>query len=120
MSKVSLRHYVEALFREKDLRDEQRFDAQAIATQAALAAVKEAGAKAENASEKRFDAVNEFRRTLTDQAATFVSRVEFNALKERMDRNDGKASGISALWGIIVAIGGLVAAGVATAAYFLK
>lgn len=60
------------------------------AVSAALAAVKEqsAGAmiaaekaiiKAETATEKRFDSVNEFRQTLSDQAASFLSRNEYSA-----------------------------------------
>ena len=43
---------------------------------AALDSSKEAVLKAENATEKRFEGVNEFRATLTDQAARFVTRKE--------------------------------------------
>jgi vacuolar-type H+-ATPase subunit H len=46
------------------------------AVQAALLAAKEAVAKAEMAAEKRFDAVNEFRGQLADQAQTFMPRAE--------------------------------------------
>ena len=35
--------------------------------------------KAETATEKRFESVNEFRQTLSDQTRSFVSKVEFDA-----------------------------------------
>lgn len=47
---------------------------------AAMASSKEAILKAETASEKRFESVNEFRAQLADQAAGFMSRAEANAL----------------------------------------
>lgn len=56
----------------------------------ALASSKEAVTKAESATEKRFDSVNEFRATLTDQASRFVTRKE--------------------LWGYIFAVLGAIAA----------
>ena len=46
----------------------------AVAT--ALLSAEKAVAKAETAADKRFEAVNEFRSQLTDQAATFLSRTE--------------------------------------------
>jgi hypothetical protein len=45
----------------------------------ALAAADKAVSKAEMASERRFEGVNEFRGTLTDQAANFLTRNEYNA-----------------------------------------
>lgn len=115
---VSLLEHIKALMAEKDVRDQQRFDAQTTATQAALAAVKEATqaaltaakeavVKAENASEKRFEGVNEFRQTLSDQAATFISRSEFNALKERLDRGEGRSGGLNDGWKWLLAIAAL-------------
>jgi hypothetical protein len=65
------------------------FDAADRAVQAALQAAEKAVVKAETASEKRFDSVNEFRATLSDQAATLMPRVEaegrLTALAERTD-----------------------------------
>lgn len=46
------------------------------AVQAALLSAEKAVGKAEVAAEKRFDAVNEFRAQLADQAATFMPRSE--------------------------------------------
>jgi hypothetical protein len=54
------------------------------AVEAALAAAKEAVAVAQTASEKRFDGVNEFRKTLADQTATFVPRPENDAKLESL------------------------------------
>lgn len=99
----------------------QRFDDQQIAVNAALAAQKEAiaaaltaadraVAKSETAADKRFEAVNEFRGQLTDQATTFISRAEallqlkanadkIDALSTRMDLSDGRGAGANAVWG---------------------
>jgi hypothetical protein len=58
---------------------ERRFNDQAKAIDAALAAAEKAVTKAEVATEKRFDSVNEFRKTLSDQASSFMQRGEFVA-----------------------------------------
>lgn len=50
----------------------------------ALTASDKALAKAETATEKRFDAVNEFRSQLADQAATFMPRTEADASTQRL------------------------------------
>lgn len=72
---------------ERDRRYEERYDASQTAIQAALVsqekqvnaallAADRAVSKAELASEKRFEAVNEFRQTLSDQASNFATRNE--------------------------------------------
>jgi len=90
--------------------------AQEKAVAAALAAADRAVAKAEAAAERRFESVNEFRQTLTDQAALFVTRNEvdtkissmstkitdnsdqaqkdISALSSRMDRSEGGKIGV--------------------------
>lgn len=126
-----------------DARHTQNSEAQEKAVQAALQAAKEAVnaallaaqsavTKAEGAAEKRFDAVNEFRGQLTDQAQTFMPRSEADvrliAMKEQIDRiggavreNAGRLVGNSKtaerasyyLFGVLaflVAVGGLVLA----------
>lgn len=64
------------------------FKAAEQAVAVALANAEKATAKAETAADKRFDAVNEFRRALTDQTATFLPRTEYetahSALAERV------------------------------------
>lgn len=109
---------LEAALAERDRRYTERFAAQEGANQLALNAAEKAVLKAENASEKRFEAVNEFRATLSDQAATLISRKEVEALfsavnstLNRLENSDaaalGKGAGMSQLWGVIVASGGL-------------
>lgn len=98
----SLETYVETRFnllgeklKEMDLRQQQRFEAQEISI-----------AKADAATEKRLEAVNEFRQVLTDQANTFMSRTEVNqalrslsdkiaSLENRVNIHDGQQSGTS-------------------------
>lgn len=93
-------------------------------TLTAFTASEKAIAKAETASEKRFESVNEFRGQLSDQAASFMSRLEAEAkftglmekvdgLTTRIDRNEGRGAGMSQSWGILVAGIGLVAAVIA-------
>ncbi len=126
MARVSLRDHLLALMAEKDLRDLQRFDAQQQALTAALlaadtavraaqAAAEKAVAKAEAATEKRFESVNEFRQTLSDQTASFPSRVELQALADRvadlatrLDKAEGRNRGVSASVAMMLGAGGLV------------
>lgn len=93
------------------------------AVQTALEAVERAISKADSATEKRFDGVNEFRQTLSDQAATLMPRAETIALisnlQAQVDRLEKVAAtnagreGISTRWivglvGVGTAIAGIV------------
>lgn len=91
---------------ERDHRYEQRFLASEKAVQAALTSAKEAVLKAESATEKRFESVNEFRAQLSDQAHSFMPRAEYDArheslvaatelLASRLDRIEGHSEGLS-------------------------
>jgi len=131
-----------------DLRYQQRYDAQNKALDAALlaaekavntalAAAKEAVTKAEMAAERRFEAVNEFRAQLADQAGTFMPRAEAEAristnaekvaetntrlgeLAARVDRNDGRTSGHGDSTRNLVTIMGLLIAVVSVAVTIL-
>jgi hypothetical protein len=104
------RQWTRDMFEQRDLRYQQRFDAQTSAIDAALLAAKEAVTKAEISTERRFDSVNEFRETLSDQAGEFVTRAEFDAVRSaaeerlrdittRMDKAEGKSTGYGALYG---------------------
>jgi hypothetical protein len=106
-----------------ETRFEGRFEAQEKAFTAAIEAAERAVGKAEMASEKRFDSVNEFRATLTDQAATLMPRSEaetrFSALNEklgdltdRFNRETGKNQGVGIAWMVLVAVIGLATGGV--------
>jgi small-conductance mechanosensitive channel len=135
----TLRAYFERVLVEKDLRDEQRFNASQQALSAAMAANKElvsaaltsaekAVQKAETANERRFESVNEFRQTLTDQTKEFPTkavvdgqmsaiREQVSALTGRMDRQDGTKSGwhdggalLMTVISIAIGIGGVVVA----------
>lgn len=90
----TLAAHIASVIDERDNRYQQRWEAQVnavdaallaqrAAIDAALIAVDKATSKAEQASEKRFESVNEFRQTLTDQAATFMPRAESLSLFER-------------------------------------
>lgn len=107
-------------------------DSQAEKVKLALDAADKAVSKAETATEKRFEGVNEFRGQLADQTATLVSRSEFHTkseslaeklsdLTDRINRNEGKNTGISNVWGWVVGAAGMVSAVVVAAnAYFTR
>lgn len=63
----------------------QRFDAVEKATAQAFENSQRAIDKADVATEKRFEGVNEFRAALADQAANFVTRADLTALTEKVD-----------------------------------
>jgi hypothetical protein len=102
---------------------DQRFIDQDRAVTAALNAAKEAVVKAETAANKRFEAQNEFRDQLRDQAATFMPRTEadirFTNLAEQIanntsniDRSGGGASTSQRLvTNVLAAIAILMSAG---------
>jgi hypothetical protein len=90
----------------------------------AMTAAEKATAKAEIAADKRFDAVNEFRAQLNDQAQRFMTRGEAEAqhlgindkialivvnvqqLQSRMDMQAGQAKGLDKGWTILVGVVG--------------
>jgi galactose-1-phosphate uridylyltransferase len=105
---------------------EARLEAQATAIKEALISSDKAITKAELATEKRLEGLNEFRSTLSDQQKTFAVKSEidyrFAALADRIGKTEvmlskmaGKGSGYNAagaiIFSVIVAgctIGGLV------------
>lgn len=117
-------------------------DGSKTATDAALAAAEKATSKAEIAADKRFEAVNEFRAQLADQAATLISRAEAEAridaigerselqitqlnamvgsMGSRLDRNEGRGAGLNAGWGYLVGVMGVLLAIAALAVALLK
>jgi Flp pilus assembly protein TadB len=124
----TLRVHLQALLLAEHHANEVRFLAMEKATVAALAAAQRAVEKAEIAVEKRLEGMNEFRGSLADQARLLMPRGEadsrINALSEtlkelasRIDRQEGRGSGLNAGWGYLVGAVGLVAAIIAI---FLK
>jgi hypothetical protein len=76
--------------------------------------------KAEAATERRFEAVNEFRAQLADQARAFMPRLEYEAsyvnvdqrinnLKEKIDRIESTKQGGNATWTYVFASASLIA-----------
>jgi hypothetical protein len=118
------------MFTQSDLRYQQRFDASSLALAAALGAAKEAVAaalqaakeavnKAEIATEKRFDAVNEFRSSLTDLTRTMMPRTEADGLIKaqadkidvalaRLDKSEGRTGATSSSITFLVAVGAVL------------
>ncbi len=97
----------------------------------ALTAADKAVTKAEMATEKRFESVNEFRASLADQTTSLVTKTEFGAkvdslaeklgdITDRMNRAEGKGAGAGALWGWIVGALGVLSAVVVMANALFK
>jgi hypothetical protein len=73
---------------ERDRRYEDRFEAIEEKTTLALNASDKAVTKAELATEKRFEGVNEFRGSLTDLTSTMMPRSEASARFEALDNKN--------------------------------
>lgn len=121
---ITLRDHITALFKEHDVRYEQRFQAQGEALAAALSAAEKAvGAaltaadravqKAEMATDKRFESVNEFRQALNDMVRDLLPRKEadqrfgqvsekLDELLRRQDKSEGTGTGLKAGWGYLM------------------
>jgi len=100
------------------LLDDQRFASLEATIKVAVNSAKEAVDKAEKASEKRLDGLNELRGAMTDQSAAYITRETVSAMttalsarldliKERQDRMEGRGSGLQQGWGYIVGAVGL-------------
>lgn len=128
---VTLRDHLTMLLVATQDKNEVRFVAMEKATVAALAAAQRAVEKAEIAVEKRLEGMNEFRGTLSDQASMLMPRAEAEnrlttlservaALSSRIDRGEGKGSGLSAGWGYLVGAVGLLGSVLSVAYAVLK
>lgn len=82
---------------------------------AAMASSEKAVSKAEMATEKRFDSVNEFRAQMADMQTTLVRKSEvdlrFESLEKKVDAavamlqlNQGRSTGLSSAGGVLVII----------------
>jgi len=111
----TLHEHVMKLMALKEERDAERFKAQNEMNGLALAAADRAVTKAENAAEKRFEGVNEFRNTLADQQRTLMPRTEvelaLNALKDDVRllkeqglKSAGQGVGLSQAWMLILGV----------------
>lgn len=90
-------------------------------TQSALMAAEKAVSKAETAAEKRFEGLNEFRQTLSDQANLFITRSEamsiierntadIGEIKDRINTMQGRGSGLNAGWSYLAGAAALLIA----------
>lgn len=133
---ITLKEYLEVLIDTNDRRYEQRFNDTKIAVDAALIAAdkavaaalagqKEAVTKAEVAAEKRFESVNEFRSTLSDQQRMLLPRLEaevkfvnveknfdamtkeISSLRESRAVHSGKETGIKDFWALLAGLIGI-------------
>ena len=104
-----------------DKRSEERDVNIQTSMEVIMASSEKAIAKAETASEKRFDSVNEFRATLADQQRTLMPRTEveiiFKGLDERINslyschmEEKNKGEGLQVGWGLAIGIVGIIAA----------
>ena len=89
---------VRGLINEADRRYSERFLGQEKAVESALQSAKDAVTKAELATEKRFESVNEFRKTLADQTNTLMSRNEYlSSHSSLLDKVDSLTTRIAAV-----------------------
>jgi hypothetical protein len=121
---IRLREYVDVRFEAQEKAVAAALAAQEKAVAAALAAADRAVAKAEVAAEKRFEGVNEFRATLSDQARTLMPRSEseqaiktltekLDILTARVNARDERGVGMGQGWALLIAAAGFISAVIA-------
>ncbi len=126
---VSLKDHITDLLREREARVNVKFEAldralllAAESVKTAMAASEKALVKAELATERRFEGVNEFRAAMADQQATFARKTEvdilINAINNKVDllmaqqhKHLGKESGVGVVWGVVVVVMGFMLTG---------
>jgi hypothetical protein len=87
--------FVSSMFRETDMRYDQRHGALLESIAAALLSTKEAIVKAESASDKRYQSLNELRGAMSDLVSNMMSKSEGAAtFKGHADKLDGLAASI--------------------------
>jgi hypothetical protein len=101
----TLKEHFDAILVEKDK-----------AISAALLAAEKAVTKAETASDKRFEGVNEFRQALSDQTNTLVPRTEWQSARDEQERRlrlvEAAATGVAATRAMLIVLAGLLVAAV--------
>lgn len=107
--------HINAVIGALDRRVNEKFGDTSTALNAALTAAEKAVIKAEVSTEKRFEAVNEFRGQLADQARTLMPRAEAEAridsiqklvddLSSKSDVSEGRVRGNAATYGLLIAV----------------
>ena len=96
--KVTLREHFEAILIERDKRNEQRFQSQG-----------EAVRKAESALNSRLDLLNELRGDVATKSQIQATDQRVQDIVSRLDRIEGKSSGISSSLVMAISIATLLA-----------
>ena len=127
---VSLREYLMAQITAAEKRSDLRFESMKEQVLSAFESSQRAIDKADIATEKRFEGVNEFRAALSDQASRFVTtetlnslgdkleasiernRDDLDKLSKRIDLREGEVQGSRLTWGNMAALIGAAAAGI--------
>ncbi len=118
----TVREHLLALLHQHENMDERRHESQAQALEAARMATQMAIDKAEIAMERRFESINEFRESLSDQTRTYMPRAEYEAkhvaitaqidsIDKRLTLAEGRSSGIQASWAVVIAVVTIALAG---------
>ena len=86
-------------------------DASKEAVTAAMASAEKAVLKADQANEKRFDSVNEFRAAMKDQQATFADKEQTDRRLASLEKTQASNAGVAAfIIGASIVISGIIAA----------
>ncbi len=119
---VSLREYLCRLIEDVEERSDLRIDHLKEIVDEAFENAQKAIDKADTATEKRFEGVNEFRAALSDQAAQFITRdaleatadkietqiqqqrKDIDALARRLDLREGQSVGTRLTTGVLVTV----------------
>jgi hypothetical protein len=110
----TLKYHFDTL-RATDLKNiEQRFSAAEGAVRQALESADKASTKADNATEKRFEGVNEFRATLSDQAQRLIPRAEVEQIVKGLndkieDLRGTRRAGVASIGALAVGVAVVVA-----------
>jgi hypothetical protein len=105
---LSLKEYLETILEEREKQVYEKF-----------ISLDRAVTKAEVASDKRFESVNEFRGTLTDQQRTLIPRMEYEVahmaliekleqLSKRIDKLENIKQSAAVIWAYVIGAGGFL------------
>lgn len=111
-----------SLLAQMEKKYDERFNSQKELSSLALASADKANTKAENATEKRFEGVNEFRNTLADQQRTFIPRSEVDiivgGLNDKIRILEDNKKGLDSSYKAIMAFLGLIIIALTIIAFF--
>ena len=128
---ATLKSLLERTLSEMDKRHAAQLEAIREQTKAAFASSEKAILKAEAASERRFESVNEFRAALSDQGRLMMPRIETETLlnvvnekiedlRKQMDVKTGSKRGGDAMLGYAIGVCGVITAIIAIGFHLLS